>query len=88
MGAEKELRGTLDLREARHRIQIRRVTASDAIETAILRRMTAAQKLAVLHALWRQAWELKAAGIRVQHPEWTHQQVEARVRDIFFGAAS
>lgn len=64
------------------------MTATDPIEIDILRRMTAAQKLAVMHALWRQARELKAAGVRVQHPEWTREQVEARVRDIFLGATS
>ena len=60
----------------------------EQIETAILRRMTPAQKVAVMHALWRQAWDLKAAGVRRQHPEWTSPQVHARVRDIFGGAAT
>lgn len=58
------------------------------LETAILRRMAPAQKLAVMHALWRQAWDLKAAGVGRQHPEWTTQQVQARVREIFRGAAT
>ena len=60
----------------------------EEIETAILRRMTPAQKLAVMHTLWRQAWNLKVAGVRMQHPEWTIAQVAARVREIFRGAAS
>ena len=60
----------------------------EEIETAILRRMTPAQKLAVMHTLWRQAWNLKVAGVRMQHPEWTSEQVAARVREIFRGAAS
>lgn len=58
------------------------------IETAILRRMTPAQKLAVMHALWRQAWELKAAGLRQQHPEMTAEEVTARVRAIFRNAGA
>lgn len=58
------------------------------LETAILRRMTPAQKLAVMHALWRQAWTLKTAGIRRQHPEWTAERVAARVREIFGGATT
>ena len=60
----------------------------EQIETAILRRMTPAQKLAVMHSLWRQAWNLKAAGVRRQHPEWTTEQVSAQVREIFRGAGS
>ncbi len=60
----------------------------EEIETAILRRMTPMQKLAVMDALWRQAWNLKAAGVRMQYPEWTSEQVAARVREIFRSAAS
>ncbi len=57
-------------------------------ELAALRRMTAAQKLAVMSALWRQAWLLKAAGLRMAHPDWTEEQVTARVREIFRDAPS
>jgi hypothetical protein len=60
----------------------------DDVETAILRRLAPAQKLAVMHALWCQAWDLKAAGVHMQHPEWTTEQVFARVREIFRGASS
>lgn len=60
----------------------------EPIETAIIRRMTVAQKLAVMHTLWHQAWDLKAAGVRWQRPEWTGGEVEARVREIFRGAAA
>jgi len=61
---------------------------ADDIETAILRSMTPAQKLRVMHSLWCQAWALKIAGIRRQHPGWTEEQVVARVREIFRGADS
>jgi len=59
---------------------------ADPIETDILRRLTVAQKLDVMQALWRQAWDLKMAGVRRQHPSWTADQVTARVREIFRGA--
>lgn len=52
-------------------------------ERARLREMTATEKVAVMDSLWRQAWELKAAGLRGQHPDWTPEQVEAAVREIF-----
>ena len=64
------------------------MTPLERVETEILRRMTPTQKLAVMHALWRQAWDLKTAGVRMQHPEWTTEVVAARVREIFRGAAA
>jgi hypothetical protein len=53
------------------------------LETARLRQMTASEKVAVMHSLWRQAWSFKAAGIRGQHPDWSPEQVQAAVREIF-----
>ena len=81
-------RSNEELARAVPRSQISRVATIEEIETAILRRMTPAQKLAVMDALWRQAWNLKVAGVRMQHPEWTGEQVAARVREIFRGADS
>ena len=52
-------------------------------ELARLRAMTATEKVAVMQSLWHQAWVLKAAGIRAQHPDWTVEQVEVRVREAF-----
>jgi len=59
------------------------VATADEIELAILRRMTPAQKLDVMQSLWHQAWELKAAGVRMQHPEWGQERVTAEAREIF-----
>lgn len=53
------------------------------LEIARLREMTASEKVAVMNSLWRQAWSLKAAGVRAQHPEWSPDRVEATVREIF-----
>jgi len=52
-------------------------------ELARLRQMTATEKVAVMDSLWRQAWSQKAAGVRAHHPDWSAEQVEATVRDIF-----
>jgi len=52
-------------------------------EVARLRQMTASEKLAVMESLWRQAWALKVAGVRAQHPDWSPEQVETTVRAIF-----
>jgi hypothetical protein len=53
------------------------------LEVARLRQMTASEKVAVMHSLWRQAWSLKTVGVRAAHPEWSPDQVEATVREIF-----
>lgn len=57
-------------------------------ELARLRAMTASEKVAIMHSLWRQAWLLKTAGVRTQHPDWRPDQVEAEVRRIFRGEES
>jgi hypothetical protein len=58
--------------------------ASEA-EIAVLRRMTPAQKLAVMRTLIRQAYELKVAGIRASHPDLPEEEVWARARTLVGG---
>ena len=58
------------------------------LELQRLRAMSATEKVAVMHALWRQAWSLTAAGVRSRHPEWSAEQVEAEVREVFLRDAS
>jgi hypothetical protein len=62
--------------------------AGQDVEIAVLRRMTPAQKLAVMDSLWRQAWALAAAGVRARHPGWTDEQVTDGVRELFHGAGA
>jgi len=47
-------------------------------DTETVRRMSPAEKLAVMHGLIRQAWELKAAVIRSREPELSEAEVTAR----------
>lgn len=54
-------------------------------EVELLRRMTPAEKLEVMGHLIRQAYELKAAGLRAVHPEWSQQEVEAETRRLVGG---
>lgn len=51
-------------------------------EMESLRRMTPARKLAVMTALIREAYRLKAAWIRMVEPELSKEEVQARVRDL------
>lgn len=54
------------------------------IET--LRRMSGEQKLKTAFQLYRGARRLKAARLRQEHPDWSEEQVQARVREIFMYA--
>jgi hypothetical protein len=54
-------------------------------DTEILRRMSAEQKLAVMHTLIRQAWELKAAAIRARQPDLSEPLVLARAWELVGG---
>ena len=50
--------------------------------------MTGEKKIRLAEQLWWEARKLKAAGLRAQHPDWTEEQVEAKVREIFLYAQS
>jgi hypothetical protein len=53
-----------------------------------LRRLGGAQKWRTAAALYWGARKLKAAGLREQNPDWTDEQVERRVKEIFLYAAT
>ena len=50
--------------------------------------MTPEQKLVAANRLYWTAREFKAAGLRMQHPEWTEAQIQEEVRRIFMYARS
>ena len=74
----------LDMAKARKPGQER--SSQDDVQTRVLRRMTAEQKLRAAMRLYWSARELKAAWIRSRHPNWTKEQVEKAVREIFANA--
>lgn len=49
---------------------------------AILRSITGAQKLRVAFQMYWGARRLKAARLRQQHPDWSEEQVQQRVKEI------
>lgn len=57
-------------------------------QIAAYRRMTPRQKLDQAMAMYWQARALKADFLRQQHPEWTEDEVQARVREIFLLATT
>ncbi|MEW6264147.1 MAG: hypothetical protein AB1641_13830 [Thermodesulfobacteriota bacterium] len=48
--------------------------------------MTPERKLELVMDLYRAARELKTAGLRRQYPDWTEEEVQAKVREIFLYA--
>lgn len=54
----------------------------------ILRAMTPERKLAVMRGLIRQAYALKAAGVRALHPELSEDEVRAHTRAAVAGDGS
>ena len=52
-------------------------------ERRILRAMTPEQKLKAIERLYWTARSLKAAWLRQQHPEWSEDEVQREVREIF-----
>ncbi len=55
---------------------------------AALRRMTGEQKLRAAFALYWSARNIKAAALRDQHPDWTDEQIQQRVKEIFLHAVT
>jgi len=49
----------------------------------IFQSMTPDQKLKILLRLYYSARELKAAGLRIQHPDWTEEMIQDSLRKIF-----
>jgi len=48
--------------------------------------MTSEQKLKIALDLYHYAWDLKAAGLKAQHPDWSERQIQEKVREIFLYA--
>ncbi len=56
------------------------------IRNEIFRNMSAEDKIILSFELRRQAKELKAAYLREIHPDWTQQQIDDKVKEIFLYA--
>lgn len=55
---------------------------------AALRRLSGTEKLRAAASLYWTARRVKAARLRQQHPEWTEDEVQRRVREIFLHAVT
>lgn len=54
----------------------------------VLQAMSPAQKLRAAEQLYHSAWQLKAAALRAEHPDWTDEAIHLAVRMIFLYARS
>jgi hypothetical protein len=52
----------------------------------LIKAMSPARKLEIATQLYWAARDLKSAGVRRIHPDWTNEQVDLAVRDIFMHA--
>lgn len=62
--------------------------ALHAAQIEAYRRMTPAQKVERAMLLYWGARELKAQAIREQHPDWSDERVQAKVREVFLLATT
>lgn len=61
---------------------------AEKLRKSIYRNMTPRQKLDISFSLYRTAWKLKRAAVKKEHPDWTDEQIEAKVKRIFLFAQS
>ncbi len=52
-------------------------------QNKILREMSPRRRLEVAQELYEAAWQLKAAGLRREHPDWPEEHVLSKLRRVF-----
>ena len=62
--------------------------AKDEVYWKIIRAMTPAQKLKAAQRLYWSARALRAAALRMEHPDWTEEEIQSAVREAFLYARS
>lgn len=56
---------------------------AEEAQDEILRTMTPGRRLQVAQELYETAWQLRAAGLRREHPDWPEERVMGKVRRVF-----
>jgi hypothetical protein len=52
-------------------------------QDAILRAMSPARRLEIAEELYTTAWQIKAAGLRREHPDWPEDKILGKLRRVF-----
>lgn len=50
--------------------------------------MSSSRKLELMESLYHTAYNLKTEAVSKQHPDWTNEQVQKKVRELFLYANS
>jgi len=59
------------------------VQRANYAQDELIRAMSPGRRLQVAQELYETAWQLKVAGLRREHPEWSEQSILAKVRRVF-----
>ena len=89
MGAFGAPQASVDRMEVAHPGAAKQLQLAPAMKTEVqkvLQAMSPAQKLRAAERLYWSARQLKAAALRAQHPDWTEEDVQRAVRQIFLYA--
>ena len=63
--------------------QLGHVRAAEKFQEDLIRRMTPGRRLQIAQELYDTAWQIKEAGLRRQHPDWSDDAIRAKCRRIF-----
>jgi len=58
----------------------------DPKQIELYRLMSPSQKLRIALRLYCSAWQLKEAGLRLDHPDWTEKELQEKTKEIFLYA--
>jgi len=61
---------------------------AEKLRQSIFCKMSAKEKLDISFSLYRTAWNLKRAAIKKSHPDWSDEEIENKVKEIFLLAQS
>jgi hypothetical protein len=63
--------------------QKRHLEEGERIRSEIYRNMSATQKIRILEDMYWTARQMKTNRLKQQHPDWTDQEIDKKVREIF-----
>ena len=58
----------------------------DPKQIELYRSMSPSQKVRIALRLYYSAWQLKEAGLRLHHPDWTQKELQEKTKEIFLYA--
>ncbi len=59
------------------------VRAAEKLQAESIRRETLGRRLEISLDFYETAWQLKEAGLRRQHPDWSEEDIQAKCRCVF-----